>query len=215
MPGAAMMPASDRMRLLVCLGVSCLLHAALLLMPYLGMSANAPRPAVQGGQQLPRTLYATLVLEKESAFAAAELSTESAGGESVTVASAGRTAGEGPRPEPVHAEGAGLLPIPAPTYYTPDQLTKRPRPIAEPRLNVPEIGTIDASGTVILKLWISYAGEVTSVKVEKTDLPGVFPQTAVAAFMGLRFTPGERNGQRVDTVMTIEFRYDNGRISPP
>ena len=34
-----------------------------------------------------------------------------------------------------HAEGAGLLPLPAPVYYTMDQLSKRPQPLAEANLD--------------------------------------------------------------------------------
>jgi TonB family protein len=209
--------ASDFKRLFASLVVSCLLHAALVFMPYLGVSTSASRPAVQGGQKLnpPRTLEATLALEKKSDFAAAEVFPESAEGGSMADASAERVADEETRPAQDRTEGIGLLPIPAPTYYTTDQLTKRPRPTAEAELDTPEIGPIIASGTIILKLWISELGSVVSVDVEKTNLPEIFSSTAVAAFRNLRFVPGEINGQRVGTVMRIEVTYDDGRKPPP
>ena len=205
------------MRLFACLMVSCLLHAALFFIPYLGVSTSASRPAVQGGQKLkpPRTLNATLALEKKSTFAVAEVSPELAEGGNMADASAERMASEEPRPASDRTVGIGLLPIPAPTYYTTDQLTKRPQPTAEAKLDTPEIWPILASGTIILKLWISERGDVSSVDVEKTDLPEIFSSTAVAAFRRLRFVPGEINGQRVGTVMRIEVIYDDGRRPPP
>lgn len=208
-----MIPASDLKRLLASMAVSCLLHAALVSMPYFDFGTSASRPAAQGGQKLkpPRAIDATLVLENRSAIAVAEVSTKGGG---MADSSAGRVAGEPTRRAPNRTEGIGLLPIPAPTYYTTDKLTKRPRPTAEPELDAPEIGPIFASGTVILKLWISELGDVSSVEVEKTDLPEIFSRTAVAAFRRLRFVPGEINGQRVGTMMRIEITYDD-RGKPP
>ena len=130
-------------------------------------------------------------------------------------ASADHMADAQPRPALNPTEGIGLLPIPAPTYYTTDQLTKRPQPTAEAELDAPEIWSVDASGTIILKLWINELGDVISVDVEKTDLPEIFSQTAVAAFRHLHFVPGELNGQRVGTMMRIEITYDDGRRPPP
>jgi outer membrane biosynthesis protein TonB len=212
-----MRPASDWKRLFASLVVSCLLHAALFFMPYLGVSTSASRLAEQGGQKLkpPRTLNATLALEKKSAFAAAEVSPVFAEGESMADSSAERMASEEPRPALNRTEGIGLLPIPAPTYYTTDQLTKRPQPTAEAELDAPEIRPILASGTIILKLWISELGGVIAVDVEKTDLPEIFSRTAVAAFRNLRFVPGEINGRPVGTMMRIEVTYDDGRKPPP
>jgi TonB family protein len=212
-----MKPASDSKRLFACLMVSCLLHAAIFFMPYLGESTDASRSAAQGGRKLnpPRALNATLALEKKSAFAAAEVAPVFAEGGSPADASAERMANAEPRPASNRTEGIGLLPIPAPTYYTTDQLTKRPQPTAEAELDAPEIRPIPALGTIILKLWISELGDVIAVEVEKTDLPEIFSRTAVAAFRNLRFVPGEINGQRVGTMMRIEVTYDDGRKPPP
>jgi hypothetical protein len=212
-----MNPASDWKRLFASLVVSCLLHAAIFFMPYLGASTSASRPSAQGGQNLkpPRTLNATLALEKKSAYAAAEVSPIFAAGGSVADASAEPMASEEPRPAMNRTEGIDLLPIPAPTYYTTDQLTKRPRPTGEAELDTPEIWPILTSGTIILKLWISELGDVISVDVEKTDLPEIFSRTAVAAFTNLRFVPGEINGRRVGTMMRIEITYNDGRKPSP
>jgi TonB family protein len=209
-----MKPASDSKRLFSSLVVSCLLHAALVFLPYFGVSTSVSRPAVQGGQkpEPARALDATLVLEKTPAFTVPEVAAE---GGSVADASAHRMVNEEPRPALDRALGIGLLPIPAPTYYTTDQLTKRTQPASAPVLDAPELGPVFASGTVILKLWINELGDVISVDVEKTDLPEAYSRTAVAAFRNLRFVPGEVNGRRVGTMMRIEVAYGDGRMQPP
>ena len=112
------------------------------------------------------------------------------------------------------AAGVNLLPLPAPAYYTTDELSKRPQPLAVADLDAPRIRPIVASGKIVLKLWINEFGVVADVAVEKTELPEIFSRTAVAAFKGLRFEPGERNGQPVATVMRIEVSYDDGRGKP-
>ncbi len=209
-----MMPASDGKRLLASLALSCLLHAALAFMPYFGISAGISRPAVQGRhEQAPEhVLNATLILENEPAATVTGLSTE---GASAAGAGAHGADKEEPRPTPEHALGIGLLPIAAPSYYTTDQLTKRPRPTAEANLDPPEIGPIFASGTIVLVLWISEFGKVIAVDVEKTDLPQALTATAVAAFRNLPFIPGEINGRRVGTLMRIEVIYDDGTRPRP
>ena len=140
-----MKPASDSVRLFACLTASCLLHAGLLFMPYLGASSSAYRPAVQGGQKRapPRVLSVTLETEKEknSALTVAGVSTD---GESMADPPAERMTREKPRPASDRTVGIGLLPIPAPAYYTTDQLTKRPQPIGAAELDTPEIRPIIA-----------------------------------------------------------------------
>jgi TonB family protein len=210
-----MKPASDSVRLFACLTASCLLHAGLLFMPYLGAS-SAYRPAVQGGRKPapPRVLSVTLEAEKEknSAFTVAAVPTD---GESMAASPTERTNKEQPRPASDRTVGIGLLPIPAPAYYTTDQLTKRPQPIGAAELDTPEIRPIIASGTIVLKLWINELGNVTSVDVEKSDLPPMFSETAAAAFRNLHFVPGQLDGRPVGTVMRIEITYDDGRRPPP
>jgi hypothetical protein len=107
-----------------------------------------------------------------------------------------------------------LLPIAAPAYYTTDQLTRRPRPTAEPELDTAETRPIFAAGSIILKLWIDERGDVIAVDVEKTDLPELFSKTAAAAFRDLRFTPGELNGRHVGSLMRIEVTYGGSRSLP-
>ena len=189
-----MNPASDSTRLSVSLALSCLLHAAVIFAPDLGESSSLFQTAVQGGPKPVRTLDATLVFEDRRASTAP-----------------GAGAEQEPRPPLDPALGIGLLPQPATTYYTTDQLTEPARPVSPPELVAPESGPSYASGTVTLDLWISELGNVVSVNVEKTDLPESYTNMAVEAFRKLRFTPGEIDGRPVPARIRIEVIYDGGK----
>lgn len=178
-------------RLVVALLLSCLLHLALLVAAYLGGTPGEGTPATRDNPRPARPFSASLKELRPTGSAA------------VQSASA---------VDP--ARGLGALPVPAPPYYTTDQLTKRPQPLGSAELDAPDIHPIVASGKIILKLWINEFGELSDVEVEKTELPEVISLSTVAAFKRLRFTPGERGGVRVGSVMRIEVSYDDVR-SPP
>ena len=197
---------SARLRLLAALALSTLLHAAALFLPYLGASAEDRRPAQKGRQAAVHFLNATLAFEGDHAFSGPA---SPAAAPSLADAPAAEHPADTEQRQQNPAEGSDLLPIPAPPYYATDQLTKRPQPLAKVELDPPEIRPIVASGQMILKLWISERGEVVGGDVEKTEMPEAFSKTAVAAFMGLRFAPGERSGQPVRTFMRIEVTYDD------
>lgn len=209
-----MRPGADWKRLYAALMVSCLLHAALVLMPYFGASTTVSRPTVRGGQKPgpARILDVRLIQESGAKAAVAETSAARA---SAADAPARRMANEEPRPALDRARGIDLLPIPAPTYYTTDELTKPPRPSSEPKLDVPRAIARAVSGKVILKLWINELGNVDSVEVESSNLPETISGMAAAAFGKLRFVPGEIDGMRVRTLMRIEVIYINGKRPPP
>ena len=101
------------------------------------------------------------------------------------------------------------LPVPAPAYYTSEQLTRAPRPLSQPDLTPPQIARF-ISGYVVVKLWISELGEVASTEVEKSDLPPKISRSAAQAFAKLRFAPGEIDGRPVPSVMRIEVAYGQG-----
>jgi TonB family protein len=196
-------------RLLAALMASCLLHAAVIAMPYLGASTTVSRPAVlkAGGA---RGFHVRLVHESEPANAAGN----SAAGASAQ-SQAPRAAEEESRPAAERALGADLLPVPAPAYYTTDQLTKRPQPTSQPSLLAPELGPAIPSGKMILKLWINERGKVASAEVEKSELPEAISASAAAAFGKLHFEPGQINGRPVGTLMRIEVIYYDGVGPPP
>jgi TonB family protein len=175
-------------RLYAALTVSCLLHLGLVLMPELGTSTTVNRSAGLGGLKGGPSRALEVRLEQASAH---------------------------PRARVDARRGSDVLPIPAPTYYSSDQLTRPPRPTSEPKLDVPRSIARSVSGRVILKLWIDELGNVASVEVESSNLPETVSGTAAAAFGKLQFLPGEIDGRRVRTLMRIEVAYVNGKRPPP
>jgi TonB family protein len=203
-------PDAAALRLLAALTLSCLLHAVVFFLPYLGESTGETRFALKGRQKLPQVINATLALTGEHIFSPEDVPART---ESVPDLSAPDRRADEEQPSSRHrAEGVDLLPLPAPAYYTTDQLTKRPQPVAAADLDAAELRSIVASGKMVLKLWINESGVVADVTVETTELPEAFSRTAIAAFKDLRFAPGELNGQPVRTVMRIEVNYDDGRL---
>ena len=203
-------PDLESIRLAAALALSCLLHATLVFLPFLGQSVKETRLAQKGSQKIPHVLNATLAMAGESKYFP-ESAPPAAPVEPKAPAVARPAEQEQPKSQ-IGTEGADLLPLPALGYYPTDQLTLRPQPVTTINLDPPEVGPIVASGKLVLRLWISEFGNIVDVNVEKSDVPEVFARTAVAAFKGLHFTPGQRNGVPVGTVMLIEVSYDDGRL---
>lgn len=209
-------------RLLVALLVSCLLHINIIAIPYLGERSRDNPPASQITHNFPDALSLSVSLKLKphaDTLSLAEPPLPEAVGtpEPLTAESMPIAAPESPSPSS-HSpptEGAGLLPLPAPIFFTTDQLSKRPQPLDVTDLDTPETRPIVASGKMILKLWINELGEVIDVEVEKTELPDVFSKSAIATFKRLPFIAGERGGIRVGSVMRIEVSYVDGRLSAP
>jgi hypothetical protein len=196
---AAVNPDQYLKRFYAALAISCLLHAALVFMPYLGARTTASGPAVQARQKPgpARILSVRFMAESAAAPSSAADSPAQPG------------VYEEPLPAPEHSPGIDLLPIPAPAFYTADQLTKRPQLISDPRLHAPESDPFPGTGKVFLKVMINELGKVISVDVEKSDVPEAVSATAAAAFGDLRFIPGEINGRRVGSILRIEVTYDD------
>jgi hypothetical protein len=184
-------------RLYAALLASCALHAALVLAPYHGTGTDADTAASRSAARMPDAGAARVLdvrLQRASAAPAA---------------AAARPAAPSP------ARGSERLPVPAPAYYYTDQLTKPPRALSQPRLEVPRKVARSVVGKVQLKLWINELGGVESVEVEASDLPNTVSEVAAAAFRELRFAPGEIDGVRVRTLMRVEVAYSGGRVSAP
>ena len=202
-------PDAVALRFGAALALSCLLHLAFILLPFLGQSAAEKRLVLKGKQDPPPVINATLASVGEHKFS--DVAMPATAQSTPDPSAADRPADEAQPLTQQHAEGAGLLPLPAPVFYTMDLLSKRPQPLAEANLDPEDIRPIVASGKIILKLWINEFGVVTDAMVEKTDMPEMFSRAAVAAFKGLRFSPGERNGMPVRSLMRVEVTYDDGR----
>lgn len=194
------------------LALSCLLHAVIVILPALG-----ERSALEGAAaRIPRSalpvVTVSLVLTRKGEKTPIQIPSTEGGivlGDTKLPGAADSTAPESKD----RSEGVGLLPISGPVYYTTDQLTKRPQALAVAELDTAATRSIIVSGALVLQLRINAQGQVVDVEVEQNELPEIFAETAIKAFRQSRFTPGERNGQRVNTLMRIEVRYDDKRLS--
>jgi len=207
---AAMTPDLYAKRFYAALVASCLLHAAFVLLPYLGGGAAGVRPPAEQGAKKrgPVRILSVRLISGENATAptAAEIAAALAGAKDPPAPPMADTE---PPPVAERAAGLGLLPVPAPAYYTVDQLTKSPRATSDPRLKAPESGPYFRPGKVVLKLLVNALGTVDAVDVEKSEVPGEVAGSAAAVFGKLRFIPGEINGRRVGSVVRIEVTYDD------
>lgn len=119
-------------------------------------------------------------------------------------------------PPPIRAEWAGpepaepsaAPPIPLPYYYPLRELDRRPvalEPVApimgEARAGDPQ------EGFVVLRLLLSETGGIDRVLLVRSEPPGVFDTSALAAFSGAKFSPGIRQGVPVRSEMVIRVQY--------
>lgn len=201
----ALRPDPEWKRLYAALLASFLLHAAVMVMPYLGGSSTASQVAVRGAQKPApaRILTVRLLLDSGAASSAP-------GNAAAADAPAPPRPDEEARPAPERSLGIDVLPLAAPGFYTADQLTKRPQPIAAPSLEVPEGAPAFGSGKVVLKLLINELGRVVSADVEQSDVPEAVSRAAAANFARLRFLPGEINGRPVGSLLKFEVTYEEG-----
>jgi protein TonB len=65
-------------------------------------------------------------------------------------------------------------------------------------------------GTVKLKLKVDEFGAVRDVEVEGGNPPGVFDDSALAAFKNAHFEPARKEGQPVRALIYIRVRYELG-----
>jgi len=195
-------------RLLAALAISLLAHALLILLPYLRGDGTVRNPRSPEGARIHYTMHATLAPDPSASPAG-----------NTDPADAAPKNSENATPEPVAPEppgstgSGGLLPMPALAYYTTDQLTRKPRLIAEDPLDDDRLRLLSASGKVVLRLWVNDIGWVTNVEVERSDLPPEFATNVMAAFQRTRFAPGERDGLPVGSIIRIEVNYAENRRS--
>jgi len=99
-------------------------------------------------------------------------------------------------------------------YFSSDLLTVRPYPLTILEgPDLPEPVPDDWGGQkIVLTVWISDAGEVSSVKTEFTDMPVKIHEATVAAFQRMRFAPAEIDGKRVGSIIKIEITYKDFRL---
>jgi len=115
---------------------------------------------------------------------------------------------ESPRP---------LLEIPAGVdlnYYSAREVDVFPRVLQDILPDYPpEADRRRLSGTVRLQIKIEADGRISDIEVVESSPPGVFDESALAAFRAARFSPAQKNGLPVRARVLIEVKYDfEGRL---
>ena len=127
-----------------------------------------------------------------------------------------------PAPPPAVTEAAPSRPDVAPaaspaaigsavdlTFYSTREVDVLPRALHDIVPDYPEAARREArTGKVRLRLKLEADGRVVDVEVADADPPGLFEESARAAFAAARFSPAYREGRPVRVQMRIEVRYD-------
>lgn len=194
------------------LALSCVLHAVFFVLPLLGERTHVEKAIARTPHPSPGVFFVALPTPVSSTLPVIIAPPAMAEAIADFAAQPGIDGKETAQPS-IQTEGADILPFPGPAYYTTDQLTKRPVAVAVAELDTADTRSIIVSGGMILQLWIDDRGHVADVVVEQSELPEIFITTAINAFRHSRFNPGELNGKRVSTMMRIEVRYDDARLT--
>jgi len=196
-------------RLLVALAISIFLHLVLICFP----ARYAERGLVNARHMPERAALTPLLVTLQLAradlvFAETETALTQIATAQSALPVAVSTTPDSDR-QPVDAGGSDKPVGTELVYYTTDKLSKAPEVIAMDDLNTAETRVYKVSGTLVMNLWIDDQGRVSKVLVEDSALPPVFAETAARIFKGALFSPGERSGLRVGTLMRIEVGYED------
>lgn len=114
-----------------------------------------------------------------------------------------------PAEQPADLPGIEIPLIEDPNYYTAQEVDVHPSAIRPVRPLYPqEAAKNGVTGSVVLVLLLDEGGRVKEVSVEEALPPGLFEESAVAAFRHARFTPAQRQGRVVKSRMRIKVNYD-------
>lgn len=195
-------------RFLAALICSCLLHAIIVILLYSLLEDQNGRFG-KGEQARPLALFATLLAVDKTERISVDQSLAGLPEQDSSVPAEVRGAEPAPSSD---ADVPDPRSIPGRAYYPTEQLTVRPKALAEVELDMAETAIPEPSGKMILSLWINEYGEVVDASVETNDLSERVSNATVEAFRKLRFKPGEINGKAVGVVMKIEAVYGKNRF---
>ena len=102
----------------------------------------------------------------------------------------------------------GILSPPS-AYVDERVLTARPRVLGAPQFTFPSDAP-EGVFSATLKIYIDELGNVQRVAIPGDELARPLTDMVIAAFMALKFAPGEVNGQPVKTTLSIEINFHNG-----
>lgn len=196
-------------RLFLALVLSLALHLGLLLLVQV---RPAPRPLS------PHILQVTLAERPAAVRQAVETALAPPARPSPAAAADGpeqppvAPAPQAPLPVPAAASPLPTLDVPLaddPVYYTAKQLDVHPAAALPVIPDYPDgAAGGDVEGFVTLKLLLDESGAVREVSLVDAQPPGVFEDSAVAAFRAARFLPGQRNGRPVKSQILIRVTYE-------
>lgn len=63
------------------------------------------------------------------------------------------------------------------------------------------------SGRMVLEVWVDKQGSVTRIRSLSNELPSVFAEAMASMLRMTDFVPAKKNGQNVNSRMTIEFQF--------
>ena len=204
----------DWTRPLAAVGLSALVHLALL--------AGIPVNPTGGAPDVVSTIYARLEAASGDTAGAADPNPApvTAPDKSTTIDPLADPVAKKsePKPEtkpaPVAApsspsSGVELPLVRDPTYYTAKQLDVIPKPIAEIRLNFPEIASANGilEGNLLLLVLIDEFGVVNDVSVIDAQPAGYFEDAARGAFRSVRWVPARIGARAVKSRIQLRVRY--------
>ena len=182
------------------------LHAALLTLP-LGGALKGPRTAIETAGGAIRAFLRTEAPEPVPAPGPVVVAKPKPAPSEIKPP---RTEATTP-PAPAGAPRESTAAIPA-TFFDPAQLTEKPRPLNEPRLDLlqPMLGR---AGVAQLILYIDEMGNVERVEVESASLSPDAVERAKVIFAAVRFSPGRFDRaavkSRVRITVGAEERKEN------
>jgi protein TonB len=99
-------------------------------------------------------------------------------------------------------------------YYSAREVDVLPRALRDILPEYPtEADRRRLSGSVKLQIKLEADGRVSDIEVVESTPPGMFDESALAAFRQARFSPAQRNGRPVRARILIEVKYDyEGRL---
>ncbi|HZP87376.1 MAG TPA: TonB family protein [Burkholderiales bacterium] len=96
-----------------------------------------------------------------------------------------------------------------PTWYTAKDLDVYPTPRHDVRPRYPsDANGEDVVGEVTVELSIDESGHVHEIGVVAAEPPGRFENAALAAFEGIEFQPGMREGRSVRSRVLVKIRFN-------
>lgn len=109
----------------------------------------------------------------------------------------------------------GLVSLPGPYYFPPQELSRKPQAAAPIPLDYPENAPPVARNHVVLRLLISEIGDVDKIIVETADVPRELELLARQAFAQAKFQPGLRGDSPVKSQMLVEITFEGENAPHP